>query len=151
MTMTFDEPADFERAPRFLEILVGLVSSVAGLGALALLTGTLLSWPTADPPNLTWRGLAVLALFGILGYLLCIAGWRLLRGRGRKSDGGLLPPVMLRIGGVLFVLGGALEAYVSGWGILRLLGAALMAVTCFGLARYRSRQAQERENARSVA
>jgi hypothetical protein len=66
----------------------------------------------------------------------------LLTGRARNSDGGLLSPTLLRAGGAFFVVGGVAIA-ISRWAVFTGLGLIVMGVTCFRLASYRRRHANE--------
>src|SRR5450631_1861714 len=62
--------------------------------------------------DLTWV-MAVIVCSSLLYFLLLLA-YRAFTGRGRKQDGGLLPPLALQIFGALF---GALAVIAIGFGI----------------------------------
>jgi heme O synthase-like polyprenyltransferase len=84
--------------------------------------------------------------------MLCVVGWRMVSGRGRRSDGGLLPPVMLVVGGLVFMFLGLVTAFFAKWrGILLGLMWIIMSVACFSLARYRRRVARNHVNSDDVA
>jgi hypothetical protein len=61
-------------------------------------------------------GLGILAFCSALMYFLLLLAYRALTGRGRKKDGGLLPPLAMQIFAALFALCGAA---VSALGIER--------------------------------
>lgn len=85
-------------------------------------------------------GLGILVVCGALMYFLLLLAYRAFTGRGRKKDGGLLPPLAMQAFAVLFalcgaavsalgierqdywvVLGGLLE-FLVGLGVFRLAG-----------------------------
>jgi uncharacterized membrane protein len=140
--MTPDEVASLERAPRYLELVLGVACAAIGLVSLGLLAFALFKWSIAADRSISRHDLAVLLGFCLVGCLLSALGWRLLTGRGRNSDGGLLSPWLLRTGGAFFVVGGVAVA-ISRWAIFTGLGLAIVGVTCFRLASYRGRHANE--------
>jgi hypothetical protein len=82
---------------------------------LADIIGNPRSMLDAKPKDLL-LGLGVLALCGSLTYFLLLLAYRSITGRGRKKDGGLLPPFAMQIFAALFALCGAA---VSALGIER--------------------------------
>jgi hypothetical protein len=111
--------------------------------ALAILTFALFKLSVADVFTLSRGDLGLLLAFGFVGYFMSVVGWRLLTGRGRKADGGLLPPAVVRVGGLLFMLGGVAEAFMNRWAVVGAAGLAILGFTCFALARHRERQASQ--------
>jgi hypothetical protein len=138
-----------DRAPRYLEVIVGVVASLFGMALLGLTGLALLRATVADVLELGWVESIILVVFVLAGYLFCVVGWRLLTGQGRRSDGGLLPPSMLTFGGVLFLVGGVIVALQGKFGLVHAVSSWASAVTCFVLARYRRRLA--RANREGVA
>ena len=84
--------------------------------------------------------LAVLAALGAFGGLCLLPAWRLISGRRRPGDGGLLSPSALRIGGLFFVVAPVVMLFKMPWAFLEaacLLGAG---AACFTLARHREQR-----------
>jgi hypothetical protein len=138
-------------APRYLEIVVGLISAVLGVVVFAATLRSLIRSTVADFVKLGWAegSVRIVLLFG--GYSLCVVGWRLLTNRRRASDGGLLSPVMLRVGGALCFLGAVITALSSMWGVIHAVGPISIGTACFALAGYRERAAQGVGNRHRVA
>ena len=121
--------------PRGLELLVGIVAMV--LGAPVLLFGVLAGVSVFRGHLVTSQVVLAVAAVGV-GLLLLTAGFRLLTHKSR-GDGGLLSPWLLRLGGLIFLVGPfamlannhALMAFVKA-------GSCVAAgVACFFIARRR--------------
>lgn len=127
----------FRRPGRAWEVFVGLVCALCG-GGLSLLGGFGLyavfirKGPTA-PPSVVVVTLIVCAL----GAMLLAFAWRLISNRARPSDGGLLSPLGLRVGGLIF-LASSIAPFFSHWlGLVHLATTLAAAGACFALARHR--------------
>ncbi len=68
----------------------------------------------ADPKTIDWRWLLAIAICASLMYFLLLMAFRAFTGRGRKRDGGLLPPLAIQVFAALFA---ALGASVSAIGL----------------------------------
>ena len=79
---------------------------------------------------------------GPLGLLSVITAYRLVTGRGRKSDGGLFAPWLLRLLGLGFLVGGGASAYLTNE-IGPIFGALTIGVGCFYLANRQQRTMEE--------
>ena len=74
---------------------------------------------------------------GSFGWLATVTAYRLLTGRGRKRDGGLFAPWLLRLLGVVFLILGSMSSFSKRetytiWELLaNLAGLALIVFGCF--------------------
>jgi len=82
---------------------------------LADIIGNPRSMLDAKPKDLL-MGLGILVVCGALMYFLLLLAYRAFTGRGRKKDGGLLPPLAMQAFAAIFALCGAA---VSALGIAR--------------------------------
>ena len=65
---------------------------------------------------------------------------RLVRGRGRRKDGGLLSLTLLRLWGIVFLAVPIVAALRRSWVSLESISLLVIAAGCFALARHRERQ-----------
>jgi hypothetical protein len=124
------------RPQRWFQVLAGLIIGfLGGLLFLAGVVGTCMIIAGAKHP----RGMIFAISFCLIIAIPCllIAG-RLLSGRMRKNDGGLLSPMALRITGVVFLVGGVFF-WNKPWGIEIVVFSTSIALASFKLARHRSR------------
>ncbi len=122
-----------------LELLAGLVMAVFGV---ALLAGVAyVTYLALLGSQLQPRDLWVLTALAVVGSFCSLVAWRLLLNRPRRHDQGLFGPTFLRTGGIIFLLGGAVNAaFHFPYGLLHLLGAVAAAAASFALARARTEQ-----------
>ena len=78
-------------------------------------------------------------LFWALAALLLVFAWRLILNRTRRWDGGLLSPLGLRIGGVIFLAGPIIALVAEPLHLLHTSFALAAAAASFALARHRER------------
>ena len=120
-------------APRYMELLAGLVIGAFGLGILTLCAFGLIRQPLSS--RVVWPVL----IFAVVGGFCGLIAWRLLFNQARRKDQGLFGPTLLRFGGMIFLVGGAIGAKVYfPSGLLGLIGAVAAAMACFALARKRA-------------
>jgi hypothetical protein len=130
--------AHFQPAGRRLEVAVGLVCGAFGSGLAALVAFVIYLDLRRGRLDLEAAFLLITLAIAALAALLLVFAWRLLGNRGRSSDGGLLSPLGLRIGGVIFLAGPVSALLLAE--PLQLLHASLSlaaAGACFSLARHR--------------
>jgi hypothetical protein len=134
-------PSDphYQPAGRVLEVSVGLVCAVCGsglalLGAWPLYAVLRHGHPLPESPVL----LPMLLLWALAALLLVFA-WRLILNRARRWDGGLLSPLGLRIGGVIFLAGPICALFVDPSHLVHAAYSLAAAAACFALARRRER------------
>jgi hypothetical protein len=131
-------PSDYHGpAGRTLELLAGASCAVLGTG-LAVFGAFALSrvlLPTDSPPTIS-TVVVTLVVCALSGLLLVLA-WRLIRNRARPSDGGLLSPFGLRVGGLIFLAGPVAAAFTNPIGLLETGFALGASAACFALARHR--------------
>lgn len=137
-------------AGRVLECLVGVVCAVLGaaLAALAMF-GVVVALVREGPPAPPSVLLLTLVIGALAGLLLVFA-WRLLWNRARRSDGGLLSPFGLRVGGLIFLASPVAAVVGKPVGLLHVLGALAASGACFALARHRERHPAQRDSSASV-
>lgn len=75
--------------------------------------------------------LLVVMLGGCVGWFFIVVGWRLIRGKSGRADGGLLPPWCLEVAGVLFLFGSAASLVGGSGGALLGLGLASLFVAAW--------------------
>lgn len=119
---------------RWLEIVIGSVSAVVGL---ALLAGCFffayrIFGSPSDPAVIVLLVCAV-----SFALVLSVAGVRLLFNL-RRRDGGLLPPLLLRVGGLIFFSAPILMIIQRDWAIIEAGFAIAAGVACFVLANRRN-------------
>ena len=113
-----------------LAILGGLF---AGLGVLLLLP-PLAGGESGEAP--LWLSAPIFAA-GVGSLVVAV---RLVRGRGRRKDGGLFSPTLLRLWGIIFLAVPIVAALRRSWVILESITLLVIAAGCFALARHRERQ-----------
>jgi hypothetical protein len=129
----------FRAQSRPAHVLAGIA-----LGALALpffLLGVFGGYDTLSEPTPRPTALAVFAALGAFGGLCMFPAWRLISGSRRRGDGGLLPPLALRVAGVFFLVAPIAMLLKMPWAFFEagvLLGAG---IACFALARHREQRA----------
>ena len=128
-------------------IFLGVALAVADL-LLILTIATFGTWVLhpVHPPS----GTAQLVMISVIGILSTVAvgcavlSWRLLTGRGRRSDGGLMSPFFLRLVSLGLAVGlVAALALMDAWSLWSLFEVAFgisLAVWAFTLARKREAQ-----------
>jgi hypothetical protein len=135
---TLDVSPYTARPPRYLEIGVGIASTLSGLALLAFATLVAVAlWKAGKDGALT----IVVAVVSLCGLLLVSAGVRLLATR-RRADGGLLSPPVLVFGGSVFLVT-PVAVYMQR--PEPMIGAPIyfvFALVCFGLAWRRLRPAR---------
>ena len=125
---------------RLGDVIAGGVIGLIGLlfGALAIFAAFKdFSRASGDTGSAVFFG--ILALVSVF---CLVTGYRLITGRGRKSDGGLFAPWFLRLMGLLFLATSALAVYLPGGKITIVGGSLTLAFGCFYLA---NRQQRARE------
>lgn len=60
-----------------------------------------------NPRTIDWRWIVAVAVCALLMYFLLLIAFRAFTGRGRKQDGGLLPPIVIQIFAAVFAMIGA--------------------------------------------
>jgi hypothetical protein len=132
---------DSLQAPRAMEILVGLLCGLIGLGLLGFVI--LLSYKVIErgemPPQLIMFAVPIMA---VLGGMFTLISHRLLLNRGAKVGGGLLSPTAWFVGGIIFT-GLAIMLTIGAiwqqkWSVLVApLPAIIFAKWCFSMAKTR--------------
>jgi tellurite resistance protein TehA-like permease len=131
---------------RFGEMLAGF-----GIGMFAALLGAVaifMGFKIVSKENIELEPTVFISFVALLGLFCGVTAFRLITGKGRKSDGGLFPPWLLRILGLLFLAGSVFLAYVSIQdNEFRLIGGILTFLTigfgCFYLASRQERATEE--------
>jgi len=130
----------YAQAPRFLEIVAGLVFVIVVLLLALAFVATLSAMLRGNMAALhIWS----LVFFALVGFASCLLAWRLLSGRGRR-DGGLFSPFSLRVASLISLFAGLVMAWRHPLGLLELVPLVAAAGACLGLARLRERQNTER-------
>ena len=138
-------------SPRYMEILAGVVCAGLAVAFLALWIGTMNEMLSGSDNTEVLSKVAFLIGSWCIATMLFVFARRLITGRGRESDGGLMPPGTLRLGAVIFSVGGLLLMFVGARGVVRGVEAILMAAACLGLARHRRRTINTDGKSRDVA
>src|SRR5262245_54483119 len=133
------------RAPRIGEILAGL-----GIGFFAVLLGAFAIFMVARTvarDEVELGAIVFISVATLLSLFCGVTAFRLFTGKGRKADGGLFPPWLLRVFGLIFVAGTALLAYSTFRYHKYSLGGILTSLTiacgCFYLAARQERVNQD--------
>ncbi len=131
------------------QVLGGTCCAVVGLALLALVAYAVhgeLTDPGTEALSLTI--VVFLLALSCLGLTLSVWAWRLLRGRPRRSDGGLVSLVWLTISGLWGLFGMVLVLARDPVRNLKALFALPVAFACFVLAwvRWRHVRARRRES-----
>jgi len=133
------QESEYRKAPsRPAQVLAGIALGVLALPFLLL--GVLGVYATLSEPEPEPAPLAVFAALGAFGGLCMFPAWRLISGKRRRGDGGLLPPSALRAGGVFFLVAPIAMLFEMPWAFFEagsLLGAG---IACFALARHREQR-----------
>ncbi len=89
----------------------------------------------AEPSNFDLFFVVAFGISSALAYFLCLVVYRAATGRGRKSDGALLPPAAMSGFVLMFALFGAVAVGMGIWkGDLRaVLGGVGYVLVCAGL------------------
>jgi hypothetical protein len=125
--------------PRYLQVLVGVAIGLCGLGLLAL--ATVAVYRVVRGFQSVDQLLAVsLTTLVAVGSIFAVWACRLISGRGRKIDGGLLSPLGLIIAGILSLLAGGVMVYSRPLAFLEAVGMGLSGLACLGLALRRLRR-----------
>jgi hypothetical protein len=133
------QESEFFKAPsRRAQVLAGLALGVLALPFLVL--GVLGVRATLSEPEPEPAPLAVFAALGAFGALCMSPTWRLVLGKRRRGDGGLLPPAALRAGGVFFLVAPIAILFEMPWAFLEAGGLLGAGIACFALARHRDRR-----------
>jgi cupin 2 domain-containing protein len=125
--------------PRVVQILAGVLML---LTAIALSVATVALWSAlteaegSPPPRWT------LPLFAMCAMGCWLLTWRLISNR-RRSDGGLLSPLFLRLASLIFVAGGALTALENPFNFEDYFSMFGAAFACFVVARMREKKANQ--------
>ena len=127
----------FGTVSRSTRVAVGVAAGIAGLFSLAIVAGAVL---LAMRPHADFMNSAIVgSLFLVLGLPAMLFAYRLISGKARPTDGGLLSPTSLRVAGAAFLVFPALSLVQGSWhwvlGLVH-LGAC---GACFTLANYRER------------
>jgi hypothetical protein len=132
------------RTPRLFEALLGLV---AGLLGAALLVFAALGASRGFGREVAISVVVILAVALGLGSLLFVAGLRLVTGK-RRSDGGLLSPWTLRLGGLIFFVGPIVMLFAKPSLLMIVKAGALfgIGVACFSLANRREQHTFQRDS-----
>ena len=149
-TSELDRPLQRE-SPRYMEILVGVVCAALAVAFLALWLGTMTEMLSGSDNTEVLSKVAFLIGSWSIATMLFVFARRLITGRGRDSDGGLMPPGALRLGAVIFSVGGLFLMFVGARGVLHGIEAISMAAVCLGLARHRRRTINTDGKSRDVA
>ena len=143
--------------PRSAQLVVGVLTGIASLAlAACCIAGLWVLFPHPPVPPM-WVG-ALLSVGLLLSFGCALLSWRLLRGRGRTSDGVLISSWGLRAGGILLcsmpiLLVALALARGQFRGLVALLEAApfiAMGCTCWALARSRESALQEQGEPRGI-
>jgi len=126
---------------RFWEILAGAVLGLFGLLCAAL--AVFGSYRMVERQILDTSGAVFVGILLLLASGVGITAFRLISGRGRKSDGGLFPPWFLRALGLLFLAAGVLVPFIDMELLDIMIGALSLGVGCFYLANRQERRTQE--------
>jgi hypothetical protein len=110
----------------------------------------------ADPKTIDWLWFLAVGVCSLLMYFLLLIAYRAITGRGRKQDGGLLPPLALQIFAAVFaVFGASVSAFGLQKGQLQVIFGGLLeflaAGAVFRMATLRSktnREANTKQKAR---
>ena len=127
----------FGSVSRTTQVVAGVVLAIAGLFCLAVVAGTV--WLSLRPhPDYT-NNVIVGTLFLIFGAPATLYAIRLILGRARAADGGLMGPTSLRVAGAAFIVFPLLSLAQGRWDwVLGLVHVGFCAA-CFTLARFRER------------
>jgi hypothetical protein len=128
-----DVPPFLARVVGMAMILIGALSVSFSCFAVVLFLGG-----RFDPTGT----LVIVGIFGTLGPPLLIWGYRVLLGKGRRADGGVIGPVILCVAGTVFLAYPIVALLRKDWtwivGVVNLGAAA----ACFALAHFRSQLAR---------
>lgn len=127
-------------ASRFSGVAAGCVLGALGI-VFCLLAAFSAYQSIARSPGFAGAHIVALVM-GPLGLLSVVTAYRLVTGRGRKSDGGLFAPWLLRLLGIVFLAGGGAAAYLLGR-IGLIFGALTIGIGCFYLANRQQRTMEE--------
>jgi hypothetical protein len=127
-------------ASRFGEATAGAVLGVIGLlfGGITIF-GVFRSFSRASVDT---GAVVILGILGFISVFCLITGYRLVVGRGRKSDGGLFAPWFLRLMGLLFLVASAAFIYLPEGHIIHVGTSLTLAFGCFYLANRQQRARQ---------
>lgn len=120
-------------SPRWFEIVIGCVSSVLGF---ALLAGCLYSVYLLFGSPISSVVVVLVLSAASMGLILLAAGVRLLLS-WRRHDGGLLSPLILRLGGMVFLFAPVAMLVQRDFAIIEAGFAVAAGVACFVLANRR--------------
>jgi tellurite resistance protein TehA-like permease len=133
----------YQPAPRYLEIITGIVCALFGivLTGVGVIASMVSIFGTPEEGESFSVGVLLVSfLFLFLGVLLTVFAWRLLLKKRRKADGGLLSPFALRIGAVIFFAAAVLSLF-SPSDVLAGAGFCLFASgACLVLAKHREKK-----------
>ena len=123
------------KPPRYLVMVTG---GLVGLVSVFLLTfGVWGLWAAFTQTDVRAGMFAVLGVFIAVGIGAARVAYRLISGRRRARDGGLLSPWALRAGGLIFAVGPIASFFVHPWHVLLVVLHWGAAAACFELARRR--------------
>jgi hypothetical protein len=127
----------FSEVSRPVQIMVGVILGVAGLLCFAIVVAAcvLAATPRADRTNSAIVG----SLFLLFGAPATVFAVRLISGRGRRGDGGLIGSIVLRVSGVGLLLFPLISLLQGSWDWLLGLVHIGASGACFSLAAYRER------------
>lgn len=135
----------YDPVSRTTEILVGCCSALAGLillgGGPWLLVRTLKHAPEGSMATILI--IIEIAVIG-LGVVFGLWAFRLLTGRARRSDGGLLSPVALTVVTLVFAGMAVLWLVLRPWNVTGTLSLCSMALAVYILARARRKHLRSR-------
>lgn len=126
---------------RMADVVTGVVLALADV----LLVLAIIGWALYLPPGRTRAAMIwLIVIFSLVAVGCARLSWRLLTGRRRPTDAGLVSPFFLRFAALGLVLGAVASAWLHVWSVLEVGGAISMAGGALMLARKReSRGATE--------
>jgi len=108
-------------AGRPFEVLLGVVVFPVGM---LFSFGAIRAFHALATEERSLVTLLVVLFGGCVGWFFIVVGWRLIRGKSRRADGGLIPSWCLEVAGTLFFFGFAASLVGGTGGALLGLGLA---------------------------
>jgi O-antigen ligase len=122
---------------RSTQVAVGVAVGIAGLSCLAIAVRAFFLPPQLGADSFVLALASSLVL--VLGLPAMLFSYRLVSGKARPNDGGLLGPASLRVAGGAFLVVWVVSL-VQGWPLVFDLGYFGASGACFALANYRKRR-----------
>jgi len=130
----------YKPVPRLVQILAAIPVGLLGLMVTAISILALMILMTEQTPPLPRHVMWIAVMYFPLGIYSLLITWRLFSGRTQRRDGGLFPPIILRLVGCYFLLCPFLLILLKGLAMLdSIVIHVIMAGACFRLASWRKK------------